>query len=237
MLWNEDQLPRVKKERKPTLRGVFSGRHTDNVPKETIAPGNSGEGQRRKGSGNKEESSLGKSEIPCRLKFGKTTSCKFWHPPHNYKLEKDVFFATNVISDMLRQKESPTKSKRKVVEKDQLRYWRRRYYWYVCLKILIRESLLNVKKENWDRNTPSNPPKALGTKLKFGKERVHREVLSKSGRLMSVVLGRQHSGKDHMRKPSTQKDAPEKQDGIWRKTFTCSRIRTQLRSFLLLKQG
>ena len=72
MLWNEDQLPRVKKERKPTLRGVFSGRHIDNVPKETMAPGNSGEGQRRKGSGNKEESSLGKSEIPCRLKFGKT---------------------------------------------------------------------------------------------------------------------------------------------------------------------
>ena len=39
MLWNEDQLPRVKKERKPTLRGkwesVSSGRHMDNVPKET----------------------------------------------------------------------------------------------------------------------------------------------------------------------------------------------------------
>ena len=38
MLWNEDQSPRVKKERKPTLRGKwesgFSGRHTDNVPKE-----------------------------------------------------------------------------------------------------------------------------------------------------------------------------------------------------------
>ena len=41
MLWKEDQSPRVKKERKPTLRGkwesVFSGRHTDNVPKETHA--------------------------------------------------------------------------------------------------------------------------------------------------------------------------------------------------------
>ena len=39
MLWNGDQSPRVKKERKPTLRGkwesVFSGRHMDNVPKET----------------------------------------------------------------------------------------------------------------------------------------------------------------------------------------------------------
>ena len=39
MLWNEDQLPRVKKERKLALRAkwesVFSGRHMDNVPKET----------------------------------------------------------------------------------------------------------------------------------------------------------------------------------------------------------
>ena len=41
MLWNEDQSSRVKRERKPTLRGkteresVFSGTHMDNVPKET----------------------------------------------------------------------------------------------------------------------------------------------------------------------------------------------------------
>ena len=42
-VWNDvverDQSPRVKKERKPTLRGkcesVFSGRHMDNVPEET----------------------------------------------------------------------------------------------------------------------------------------------------------------------------------------------------------
>ena len=39
MLWKGDQSPRVKKERKPTLRGkwesAFTGRHMDNVPKET----------------------------------------------------------------------------------------------------------------------------------------------------------------------------------------------------------
>ena len=39
MLWKEDSSPRVKKERKLTLRGkwvsVFSGRHMDCVPKET----------------------------------------------------------------------------------------------------------------------------------------------------------------------------------------------------------
>ena len=40
MLWNEDQLPRVRKETKPTLRGkwesVLSGRLMDNVSKQTI---------------------------------------------------------------------------------------------------------------------------------------------------------------------------------------------------------
>ena len=40
MLWNEDQLPRVKREREPMLRGklgesIFGGKHTDNVQKET----------------------------------------------------------------------------------------------------------------------------------------------------------------------------------------------------------
>ena len=41
--------------------------------------------------------------------------------------------ATIVISDMLRQKESPTTGQRKVVQKDQLRYWRRLYNWVVQL--------------------------------------------------------------------------------------------------------
>ena len=39
MLWNEDQLPRVKNENKPKLKGkwesVFSGKHMDNFPKGT----------------------------------------------------------------------------------------------------------------------------------------------------------------------------------------------------------
>ena len=32
----------------------------------------------------------------------------------------------------------------------------------------------------WDRNTPSNSPRALGAKSKFGTERSHREDLFKS---------------------------------------------------------
>ena len=97
------------------------------------------------------------------------------------------------------------------------------------LKILIREILFHVNLENWCRNTPPNSPKAPGTKSKFVKERVHRKELSKSVRFISVVLARQNSGKDHMRRPCNKKDAPAKQHGIWRDIFTSSRIRTKLR--------
>ena len=69
-----------------------------------------------------------------------------------------------------------------------------------------------------------------------GKQRSIRKILSKSVRLMSVVLARRTSRKNHMRRPCTKKDAPAKQRGIWRKTFTSSRIRTELRSILLLKK-
>ena len=75
-----------------------------------------------------------------------------------------------------------------------------------------------MNQEDWDRNTPSNSPKALVTikkKRKNGKERVHREKLSKSVHFTSVDLARQNSKKDHMRRPE--------------KIFTSSRIRTKLR--------
>ena len=52
----------------------------------------------------------------------KNPSCKFWHPLVclNYKSGKVVYMAITAISDMLRQRRSPTRSRRKVVQKDQL---------------------------------------------------------------------------------------------------------------------
>ena len=87
------------------------------------------------------------------------------------------------------------------------------------LKIFIRDDLFYVNLENWDQNTPSNSPKAPGTKSKFGKGRVHLEVLSNSVTFMSEVLARQNSGEDHMKRPCTKKDAPAVQRGIWRKNI------------------
>ena len=76
------------------------------------------------------------------------------------------------------------------------------------LKILFRESVVYMKKENLDQITPSNSPKAPGIKSKFGKERVHREELSPNVNLYerSPFLARQNSGKDHMRRPCTEED-------------------------------
>ena len=151
-------------------------------------------------------------------------------------LRPDTYMEKHVSSDMLRLMKSPANSQRKVVRKEQLRYWRSLNNWVVYLKILIWEGLLYVNLECWDQNTPSNSPRAPGTKFKFGKARVHREELSKSANLMSVVIARQNSGKDHMRRPCTKKDAPAEQRGIWRNIFTSSRMRTD-RFVLLLTQG
>ena len=64
-------------------------------------------------------------------------------------------------------------------------------------KIPIRESLFYGKSENWDQMTPSNSPRARGTEEKFGKERVHREELSRSGSLMSAVLAPKFGERSH----------------------------------------
>ena len=161
---------------------------------------------------------------------------------------------------MLRLKRSPTTDQRKVVQKDQLRYWRSLHKWVVYLKILIREKYIqreegklgsnhtiqfskstwhqitkksDVKKENWDQNR--NSPRAPGTKSNIGEERVHRKEVSKSVRLMSVVLARQNSGKDQMRRPCTKKDASRRVAWNLAKILTSSRMRTDLRSILLSK--
>ena len=97
------------------------------------------------------------------------SSCRFWHPPvcHNTSLRPDAYVAKNADSDMLRLRRSPAKKQRKVVRKDQLHYRRSLQNWVVCLKILIRENLFYVKKEDWDQNTPSNSPRAPGAQIKI----------------------------------------------------------------------
>ena len=84
-------------------------------------------------------------------------------------------------------------------------------------RIPIRENLLCGKRENWDQNTPSNSPRARGTKEKFWKERVHREESFISVNLMSAVRAHPSLRRGHKRKLRNKRDAPAEQHGTWRK--------------------
>ena len=144
--------------------------------------------------------------------------------------------ATNTISDMLRQmrKKTSKKSKEggakgsvaKIMESIQLGCVSQDFY--------PRKSFLH-EPGNWDRNAPSSSPKPLGTKLKFVKEKVHQEVLIKSVRLMSAVLARQNSGKDHMERPCTKKDAPAGQHGTWQKYLKLKNSERTFKKQILVK--
>ena len=65
----------------------------------------------------------------------------------------------------------------------------------------------------------------------------HREELSRSVHLMSVVLARQNSRKNDMRRPCTKKDAPAEQHRIWRKYLQDQEFEKKQRFILILRQG
>ena len=102
---------------------------------DTMAFGNSGAGQRRKGrssspasnskaegqkpsqgSGNKEESSSDKrSEIPCRFNKCKNPSCKFWDPPvcQNHKSERGCIYGDKFHFRHVEAEGKPSKRSKK----------------------------------------------------------------------------------------------------------------------------
>ena len=114
---------------------------------------------------------------------------------------------------------------------------------------LSKESpkLGRVSQDSYPRKSFLREERRLGSKhavnfskstwhqRKIRERRVHREESFKSVNLMSVVLARQNSGKDHMRRPCTKKDALAELRGIWRNIFPSSKMRTKLRFTLPLK--
>ena len=159
MLWNEDQLPRVKKETKAYVErtvgecyqwkahGQCSKGDSCSISHHTQAPGN----WRRSEARAKDEKSDRLLPHPIRSKNRLTARNK---NPHRYQAKKtkaiwtrvkchavsnsvkkghvssgilscvriaslknDVYVATNAISDMLRQMESPARCRKRVVQK------------------------------------------------------------------------------------------------------------------------
>ena len=147
-----------KKERKLAHRGqwrsVFSGRHMDNVQKETHVVSVMTKGERNPQAHQATE----------RNENSKNPSCKFWYPPvcQNYKSETGCTDGRTCFFRHVEVGKTPSK---KVLER-----WCERisciieHSWVVYLTILIQENLLYVKREILDQNTPSNSTRARGTK-------------------------------------------------------------------------
>ena len=135
-----------KKPRKRKWASVFSGRHKDNVPKETLAVsvmtnkplGTVAEAKvrdekRRSSSpaphpkakqtdgenGDKEENSHKRSQFLYRYKKSNNPFVSSGILPCVWttSLKKVLFMATHAVSDKLRQKESQTRNRRKVVQR------------------------------------------------------------------------------------------------------------------------
>ena len=100
------------------------------------------------GSGSKQENSLDKSEIPCRFKFCKNPSCKFWHPPvfRKYKSEEGCVHGDKCHLPSKKSRKSGAKGPVAIVKE------------FTQLDCVSPDSyprnLFCVNLENVDRNTP-----------------------------------------------------------------------------------
>ena len=159
-----------------------------------------GEGQNSsQGSCSKQGNSLDKSEIPYRFRLCKNPLCKFWHPPVclNYKSEKGCVHGEKCHFRHVERRKAQQEVEDRWCKRISCSFEGVYTNWVVYLKIFLRKSILREPGKLESKHTVkfSTPKKNLG------KDRVHREVLSKSVRLMSVVLARQNSRKYHMRRP------------------------------------
>ena len=117
---------------------------------------------------------------------------------------------------MLRQRKSPAKGHRKVVQKDQLRYWRV-YTVGLCISRFLSEEICSTW--TWKIGIKTRRQilqRHLAPNKNSGKKGPSRGVLQKCVHFMSIVFARRNSRKDHMRRLCTKKDAPAEQHGIWR---------------------
>ena len=68
--------------------------------------------------------------------------------------KQDAFLAKDAVFDMLRRRRIPKRSRRMVVQMEQLLYSRKPFNSDACLKILVQENLFYAKKERWGQITP-----------------------------------------------------------------------------------
>ena len=141
--------------------------------------------------------------------------------------------ATNAISDMLRQTESPTRSRRKVVRKDQLRYWRSLHNW-LCISRFLSEKIYSTW--TWKTGIRSHRQILQGNVAphqKFRTEKLLREELFKSVNLTSAIrvlpdlrVRPQVCGEDN--------ETLHQENQAWRKLSTSSKNKDKATFYSLL---
>ena len=209
----------------------------DNVPESKQTDG--GGQKSSQGWGSKQENSLDKSEIPCRFKFCKIPSCKFWHPPVclNYKSEKGCKHGDKCHFRHVEADGKPNKKSKKGGAKGSS----------AILKEFIH--LGCVSQDSSPRKSILREPGMLGSKhaVKFSKGAWHQiKLRDRKGPSRGIIPKRA----PHERSPcppkipgkitrgnlAPRKMRPQSSVGLGEKTFTSPRIRTQLRYIFLVKQ-
>ena len=130
--------------------------------------------------------------------------------------------------------ESPVKSRRKVVWKDQLPCWRSLFNWVVCLMILVRENTVYRQVENWDQIS-----KGTWHHIKIrGKKGSIARSCSKVRTSWAQSVRPKFWGTKHKTKPCNKKDCPR---GVaWdlaKSVYKLQKLRIKLRFTLLLRPG
>ena len=176
-----------------------------------------GEEKSSQGSGSKQENSRDKGEIPCRFKFCKNPSCRFWHPPVclNYKYEKGCVYGDKCRFRHVEAHVKPNKKSKKGGAKGSV----------AILKDSIQ--LGCVSQDSYPKKSFLREPGKLGTKhaVKFSQGTWHQiKIRERKGPSRGII----QKCEPHERSPCAPKfedrsledtlnDALPKQLGIWRK--------------------
>ena len=133
----------------------------------------------------------------------------------------------SVSLDMLRQRKSPARSQRKIVQKDQLLCWRSLHN--LCISRSLSEKIYILRATG-----------KLGSRhvVEFSKDTWNQIKIRKRKDPSRGIIQKcaSHERDPCARRRCSKKNTSAEQYGIWQKIFTSSRTRTKLRFILLLKQ-
>ena len=182
--------------------------------------------QWKKVSGKREASSSDvRCRILCRYGYCKNPSCNCWHRPlcQNYKSEAGCVFGKRCCFRHVEAEENPNKESKRGGANGTVALFKETIQ-FGCVSQDPRPGKSILWEEGTLRsNHAVKLSKGTWHQRKFGKERVHREVISMIVSFMSVVLAPPCSRRGHKRKPWIKSDASAKQHGTWREISTSSK--------------